>query len=253
MTSPRAALEATIASKRLFRVARSLALTAVPTLADASSVDVVESLCHDCHDSARTPGQVAGGIRLRSAAYLRARGGEARHTYAVGEVRPVLPTPPSWQGLTRPRLICRLDQDSRWPARDTTRVWLLREAGVHSLIVLPLAVGGVILGVVGLYRRADSAPFDEDDLREAGRLADHAARCLDTVSRHPEERAPARPRNVPYRLRSFRRSAHSKQPTATSRQGSRPDSGSTSSRCPAPGWLWWWAQQKGEACTPRSE
>jgi anti-sigma regulatory factor (Ser/Thr protein kinase) len=110
-------------------------------------------------------------------------------------VSSVLPAPPSWQGLAdlRPRLIRRLDQDSQWPARDTTRAWLLREAGAHSLVVLPLAVGGVVLGVVGLYRRADSAPFEEDDLREAGRLADHAALCLDTVSRHPKEGDPARP------------------------------------------------------------
>ncbi|MFD5029270.1 SpoIIE family protein phosphatase [Streptomyces sp. NPDC058405] len=194
MPSRTATVQAPITSQKLFRASQELAEAAVPELADASSVDVLEVLLRG---DAPPPGPVDADMRLRRAAFHSAhsaRGGGVRSPYAVGDVSRIPPATPCRRSLIdlRPRLIRDLDHDSRWLARYPTPARLLREAGAHSLIVLPLTVRGVALGLAVLYRRADSAPFEEEDLHAAAKLADRAARCLDTIRRHIQEHALAR-------------------------------------------------------------
>ncbi|MFE4911014.1 SpoIIE family protein phosphatase [Streptomyces sp. NPDC056652] len=178
-------------SRRLFQVAGELAGAAVPKLADASSVDVLEVLLRG---DVPPPGPVDGSRKLRRAAFLSTRGESARGAYEVGEVSLIRPATPYGQSLAdlRPRLIRHLNHDSRWLVRDPRRARVLREARTHSLIVLPLTIRDVVLGLFVLYRRDESSPFDENDLREAAALADRAARCLDTVRRQIDEEALAR-------------------------------------------------------------
>ncbi|MEU0277482.1 SpoIIE family protein phosphatase [Streptomyces sp. NPDC006195] len=178
-------------SRRLFQVAGELAGAAVPKLADASSVDVLEVLLRG---DVPPPGPVDGSKRLRRAAFVSTRGEAARGAYEVGEVSLVRPATPYGQSLfdLRPRLIRHLNHDSRWLVRDPRRARVLREARAHSLIVLPLTIRDVVLGLFVLYRRDESSPFDENDFREAATLADRAARCLDTVRRQIDEEALAR-------------------------------------------------------------
>ncbi|MFF2847923.1 SpoIIE family protein phosphatase [Streptomyces sp. NPDC058001] len=188
MTSRTTAPTTDAASRPLFRVARKLADTAVPKLADATSVDVLDLLLHG---AAPPPGPVDATVPLRRAAFLSRRGAAARGAYAVGEVSLIPPATPYRHALSdlRPRLIHDLYRDAGWLARDPRRARLLRAAGAHSALVLPLTVGGVVLGLFVLYRRTGSTPFDEADLREAGRLADDAALCLDRERRRTEEDA----------------------------------------------------------------
>jgi anti-sigma regulatory factor (Ser/Thr protein kinase) len=163
----------------------------VPKLADVSTVDVLDLLF--CGD--RPPlGPVGRGDHLRRAAFSSARGEGERSACAVGDVSRIPPATPYWQSLLdlRPRLIRHLDHDSQWLALDPVRARLFREAGAHSLIALPLTVGGTVLGLWVLYREADSAPFDERDLREAKRLAEHAALSLDVVRRQIQVRSLSR-------------------------------------------------------------
>ncbi|MEV8393549.1 MULTISPECIES: SpoIIE family protein phosphatase [unclassified Streptomyces] len=178
-------------ARRLFQVAGKLTADAVPKLADASSVDLLEVLLRG---GVPPPGPVDGSKQLRRAAFLSTRGEAARSAYAVGEVSRIRPATPYGQSLSdlRPRLIRHLNHNSRWLVRDPRRARLLREAGAHSLIVLPLTVRGVVLGLFVLYRRHESSPFNENDLREAARLADRAAQCLETVRRQIDEDALAR-------------------------------------------------------------
>ncbi|MFE4424503.1 SpoIIE family protein phosphatase [Streptomyces sp. NPDC056817] len=91
-----------------------------------------------------------------------------------------------------PRLIRELNEDTGWLAHDAAHARVMREARVHSLIVVPLVVQGVVFGLVALYRRADSAPFDVGDLQAAAKFADRAALCIDFVRRHIQERTHVR-------------------------------------------------------------
>ncbi|MFJ2648042.1 SpoIIE family protein phosphatase [Streptomyces sp. NPDC087420] len=180
-----------VLSRKLFQAAQNLTGAAVPTLADASSVDVLEQLLRG---EVPPPGPVHGSEQFRCAAFATTREDVARSAYAVGGTSHVPHATPFRQSLSdlRPRLIRHLSHSSRWLARDPGRARLIREAGAHSLIVLPLTVRGVVLGLFVLYRLAGSNPFGEDSLQEAARLANRAALTLDTVRRRIEEDALAR-------------------------------------------------------------
>ncbi|MET9481596.1 SpoIIE family protein phosphatase [Streptomyces sp. NPDC006638] len=180
-----------VLSRKLFEAAQNLTGAAVPTLADASSVDVLEQLLRG---EVPPPGPVHASEQFRAAAFATTRGDVARSAYEVGGTSHVPHATPFRQSLSdlRPRLIRHLSHSSRWLARDPGRARLIREAGAHSLIVLPLTVRGVVLGLFVLYRLAGSNPFGEDSLQEAVRLANHAALTLDTVRRRIEEDALAR-------------------------------------------------------------
>jgi len=66
-----------------------------------------------------------------------------------------------------------------------------RQAGAHSLMVIPLAARGVIIGIVVLYRLAGSDPFTADDLSLARDLVTRAAVSIDNAWLYTRERATA--------------------------------------------------------------
>ncbi|MEJ8667555.1 GAF domain-containing protein [Streptomyces sp. MS1.AVA.1] len=80
-----------------------------------------------------------------------------------------------------PRLIRRLDQDTEWLALDPVRARALREAGVHSMMVVPLSARGVVLGLVCFYRAQCPDAYEDDDLALAVQLAARTAVCLDNA------------------------------------------------------------------------
>ncbi|MGI5134275.1 ATP-binding SpoIIE family protein phosphatase [Streptomyces sp. CA-106110] len=176
----------------MFRTAEKLAEAAVPELGDIVTVELLELTLRG---EAPPPGTLCGSTPLRRAAFRSLRGaGGARPAYAVGDMSPIPPTTPYRQTLAhlRPRLIRELNDDSPWLARNSARARVMREARVHSLMVVPLVVRGVALGLVALYRQADSAPYDAGDLQAAATFAEHAALCIDLVRRRIQERARAR-------------------------------------------------------------
>ncbi|MER6129510.1 ATP-binding SpoIIE family protein phosphatase [Streptomyces sp. NPDC001795] len=187
----RAELESTAmgTGSDVFQAAGMLAETAVPALADIVTVELSDLTLRG---EASTPGPLCDGTALRRAAFQSVRG--VRAAYAVGDVTLAPPATPYRQSLTdlRPHLVRDLKRDGRWLAHDVARARAVRETKAHSLIVVPLVVHGVVLGLVGLYRRADSAPFDVGDLRAAVSFADRAARSLDIVRGRIQERAHAR-------------------------------------------------------------
>ncbi|MFE4957087.1 SpoIIE family protein phosphatase [Streptomyces sp. NPDC056653] len=178
-------------SPDVFRTAQKLAEAAVPELADIVAVEVLELTLRG---EALPPGALCGKSPLRRAAFQSLQGARVRPAYAVGDVSQIPPATPYRQSLTDlcPRLIRDLNQDSRWLAHDPMRARVIGEARAHSLMVIPLVVQGVVLGLVALYRRADSTPFDVGDLQAAARFADRAALRLDIVRRHIQDRVCAR-------------------------------------------------------------
>ncbi|WP_377266839.1 SpoIIE family protein phosphatase [Peterkaempfera sp. SMS 1(5)a] len=184
-SSPAAPAEA---AQDIFRTAQALADNAVPGLADLAAVEVSELALHG--DTA-PPGPWDIHAAFRRAAFrsvpLKA-GGAA---YMVGEVSRLPSKTPYLKSVRdlRPRVVRELSPQPHWLARDPDRARCIAETGMHSMIVLPLAVEGAVLGLVTLYRRADSPPFEAQDLRVAGDLAARAARCLDLVRRSAQEKS----------------------------------------------------------------
>ncbi|GAX57940.1 GAF domain-containing protein [Streptomyces olivochromogenes] len=239
------------ASQDIFHTADKLARNALAELADIVAVEVSELMLHG---EANTPGPFCTSAPLRRAAFQSAPGAELRPAYAVGEVVRIPAATPYRQSLTdlRPRLIRDLKRERRWLARESALARAVRAAQAHSLIVIPLVAQDVVLGLVGLYRRADSAPFDGGDLegppssRTAlrGVWTSSAAACKGALTRVSC--------NAPSFPKSFRPSAHWMPPKGTSRRMAPAASGSTSFPCPARGWPWWWEQHKDRAPPPPS-
>ncbi|MGW1257749.1 SpoIIE family protein phosphatase [Streptomyces sp. NPDC002513] len=169
------------------RTADELAEVAVGRVADAVSVDVFDCVCRgDAPDA----GPVAGEITFRRVAFRSTEAASLQPAYAVGETASYgFPTPLT-QALAdlRPRLIPRIDEDGEWLAHDPVRRDRIRSGRVRSLMVVPLAARGIVLGVASLYRSVTAAPFDQDDLTVAAELAAQTALCVDNARRYARER-----------------------------------------------------------------
>jgi len=65
------------------------------------------------------------------------------------------------------------------------------DLGVHSLIVVPLAARGMVLGVMTLWRSRRPDPFEADDLTLAQELASRAAVAIDNARRFTQQQQTA--------------------------------------------------------------
>ncbi|MFF3460193.1 SpoIIE family protein phosphatase [Streptomyces sp. NPDC002730] len=81
------------------------------------------------------------------------------------------------------------------------------DLGVHSLIVVPLAARGLVLGTMSLWRSRRPDPFEADDLTLAQEIASRAAVCIDNARRYTQQQQTALtlqrsllPRAVPHQL-----------------------------------------------------
>ncbi|WP_327325356.1 SpoIIE family protein phosphatase [Streptomyces sp. NBC_01210] len=177
----------------VFRTAQELADVAVPGLADVVEVDVLDSVMHG---DAPSPGPLLNQVTLRRAGFQAAAPEAVRSSYEVGDVRVMrygYGTPYA-QSLTdlRPRLIRALDKDGGWPTRDPDQARMLREAGAHSFMAVPLAARGVVLGIAAFFRTKRAPPFEEADVSVAADLVARAAVCIDNARRYTREHTLAR-------------------------------------------------------------
>ncbi|MFJ3235299.1 SpoIIE family protein phosphatase [Streptomyces sp. NPDC086787] len=174
----------------LARTAEELAETVVGRVADAVSVDLLDSVYRG---EAPEPGPVPSEVTFRRTAFRATEDSGLQPAYATGDKASYgFPTPLT-QCLAdlRPRLIRKVDENSTWLAHDPLRASRMRAARVHSMMIVPIAARGVVHGVVSFYRSVTSEPFDEDDLTIVGELAAHTALGLDNARRYTRERAAA--------------------------------------------------------------
>ncbi|MGW2747381.1 SpoIIE family protein phosphatase [Streptomyces sp. NPDC001450] len=173
----------------LARTAEELAETTVGRVADAVSVDLLDSVYRG---EAPEPGPVPAEVTFRRTAFRATETSGLQPAYATGDKASYgFPTPLT-QCLAdlRPRLIRKVD-DATWLAHDPLRADRMRAARVHSMMVVPLAARGVVHGVASFYRSVSSEAFDEDDLTIVGELAAHTALGLDNARRYTRERTAA--------------------------------------------------------------
>jgi PAS domain S-box-containing protein len=166
------------------RTAQELADTAVPGFANAVAVDLLESVL-----TGDAPlGPVSARLPMRRAGFSAREG--AYGAYPVGSASYYgFPTPYT-QALAdlQPRLVEAVPPAGQWLIHDRARAEFIARLGVHSLIVTPLTVHGLVLGLVAFYRdRSRPEPFDEEDVSLAMRLTAVAALCIDNARRFTRE------------------------------------------------------------------
>ncbi|MFE0700843.1 SpoIIE family protein phosphatase [Streptomyces sp. NPDC058872] len=171
----------------LERTAQELADAAVPDLADAVTVDVLDSLAASGEPG---PGLI-GGNALRRLGKAPLTGSAVTEVLApLGRTLAFPAAAPYSQALAdrRPFLVARLDAQAIAPAaRHSTAPATLLGLGVHSFMMVPLLARGVVLGLASFYRSRPLGPFTEDDLALAGELAARAAICVDNARLYHRE------------------------------------------------------------------
>ncbi|MBT2449597.1 SpoIIE family protein phosphatase [Streptomyces sp. ISL-43] len=165
----------------LEQTARELAGVCVPQVADVATVDVLDSVLHGL----RTATPPTGPARFRALAVVSAYPTEAtRAADPVGDLAQYDTDRLVTQCVNTGRTVVRATvtgADLRRIARDDTAATLLAAAGLHSYLAVPLIARGEVIGVVGLQRARNPAPFDGDDVILAGELAARAAVCIDNA------------------------------------------------------------------------
>ncbi|MFF0201439.1 SpoIIE family protein phosphatase [Streptomyces sp. NPDC005017] len=174
-------------SLELERTAQELADLAVPRLADAVTVDVLDSLARGDEPG---PG-LAGGVALRRLGKAPLTGSAVIAALApLGRTLSFPVAAPYSQVLAgrHPYLLARLDADVVAPAaRHTGRPAHLLTLGVHSFMMIPLVARDLVLGVATFYRTQPLGPFDSDEAALAAQLAARAALSIDNARLYQRE------------------------------------------------------------------
>jgi hypothetical protein len=176
------------------RTAEELLEVAVPQLADVGAVDLLGTVI-DGEDLARQARHEK--LRLQRVAMRWSGGSPASADYAsissmetnpaslhhrlmVAGLPMFLPT----FGAMSTEQIMQLDVGV-----GRERLLVAREAGAHSLMIVPLTARGVIMGLVVMYRLRGSRPFSGADLWLARDLVSRASLSIDNARLYTRERA----------------------------------------------------------------
>ncbi|WAP60709.1 SpoIIE family protein phosphatase [Streptomyces sp. S465] len=170
--------------------ARQLADLAVPRLADFVSVDLLTSLDAGGEPP---PGPVAGPVTMRRTAQLSVLQRTPESAVALGaEVTCPEPSPPA-EWLAMPPATYRMTDPAlaRWADHEPAQFARLRDAGTHSVMVVPLRARGATLGVAVFLRHRNPEPFERDDLLLAEEITARTAVCIDNARRYTREHTTA--------------------------------------------------------------
>ncbi|MFH8735709.1 SpoIIE family protein phosphatase [Streptomyces sp. NPDC017964] len=168
------------------RTSRDLASVATHDFADATSVDLVDAVLQG--DEAPAP-PLSTDVPLRRAAFEST--GDTHALYPVGETSQFVSPSPYMQVLIdlTPRLLDPKISASDWLMHDAARAGALRDAGIHSMIIVPLSFHGRVLGLVSFYRgRQNSVAFDTSDVALAKQLSAKASAHLENARCYTRER-----------------------------------------------------------------
>ncbi|MFE1409814.1 SpoIIE family protein phosphatase [Streptomyces sp. NPDC058746] len=171
----------------LERTSQELADLAVPRLADAVTVDVLDALANGDEPGAG----LRGGVALRRLGKAPLSGSEVTDILApLGRTLSFPEAAPYTQALAARQtfLIARLDQQAIAPAAlHTAKPAQLLAVGVHSFIMAPLLARETVLGVATFYRTRPTGPFGSEDVTLAGELTARAALSIDNARLYHRE------------------------------------------------------------------
>ncbi|MFE0804716.1 SpoIIE family protein phosphatase [Streptomyces sp. NPDC058812] len=172
----------------LRRTAEELSGFTVPELADGCAVDLLESVLR-FQEGDRFEGE-AGTPELRAMAVSEIPGldlapdpvGQVSVYTADRLVRMCLTT-------RKPVLVTRMEpSDFHAVAPTRQAAELMRRAGVHSYLAVPLIARGVLLGLADFIRTGSRSPFTRADVALAMELASRAAVSIDNARLYGRER-----------------------------------------------------------------
>ncbi|MEU9975410.1 SpoIIE family protein phosphatase [Streptomyces sp. NPDC051014] len=165
----------------LERTAAELADVAVPELADVAAVDLLDRVVEG-RRSTLGPAEPAVLRALAVRADQEAYAVQAADT--PGTVARYAPDRLVTECVrTGEAVLVRQVGDADLPriSRSPEAAALLRRAGLHSYLAVPLIARGEVLGALDLKRTRNPAPFDDDDLLLARELASRAAVQIDNA------------------------------------------------------------------------
>ncbi|MFJ5227256.1 SpoIIE family protein phosphatase [Streptomyces sp. NPDC088400] len=173
------------------RTAEELAGLVVPTLADFSTVDLLDSVLRG---EEPVEGPVDTAVTLRRVAHLAADPLVTTGAVDLGGLETYPDASPPARCLTtgRPALSRRGDPEfTVWAAANDIRQAMVDDLGVHSLLAVPLRARGITLGVAVFTRGTRPDSFEDDDAVLAEELAGRAAVCIDNARRYTREHTTA--------------------------------------------------------------
>ncbi|GAA2827994.1 SpoIIE family protein phosphatase/ATP-binding protein [Kitasatospora paracochleata] len=168
------------------RTCEELAEALVPALADYAAVDLLDEVLRG-----DDPGPEPVTTMRRTALTGITTEPMLLHT---GEPVPIVPGTPRAQSLAERRSVVEPDLAyaiDLWAADHPEAAAKAREQGLHSLIAVPLSVGGAVLGIATFWRSARPDSFDQEDLSLAEELVARAAVCIENARRYTREHAMA--------------------------------------------------------------
>ncbi|MBJ7905656.1 SpoIIE family protein phosphatase [Streptomyces sp. NPDC003656] len=165
----------------LERTACELAEVAVPVLADVAAVDLLDAVL-DGRRSTLTPTQTAV---IRALAVRPEDGGDAvRAADTPGGIARYAPDRLVTECVRTGEVVlvrAVTEEDLPRIARSAEAAEMLKRAGLHSYLAVPLIARGEVLGALDLKRTSNPVPFDEDDVLLARELAARAAVQIDNA------------------------------------------------------------------------
>ncbi|MEV0976518.1 SpoIIE family protein phosphatase [Streptomyces sp. NPDC049915] len=165
--------------------ARELAEGMVPHLADHASVDLLRPVTRG-----EEPAQAQAGPLVRVGA-CSVGAQPPGPTHPQGEPVEFASGTPQARCLVEGRAVLEPVLPPDWFSTQGRQGAHAPNLYVHSLIVVPLAARGLVLGVMTLWRAGRPDPFETDDLTLAQELAARAAVAIDNARRFTQQQQTA--------------------------------------------------------------
>ncbi|HEX2298072.1 MAG TPA: PAS domain-containing protein, partial [Pseudonocardiaceae bacterium] len=168
------------------RTAQELVDVAVPALADFAAVELLDAVRHG---DGMPPAVPAGPVSMGRVAVRSILGDGPVSSYAAaGPVRHPA-TSPVARCLSQGRGAVYEVSDpaiARWAQEDPQAAWI-RQAGMHSVMVVPMRAKGATLGVALFGRHTRPESFEADDVWLAKELTAQAAMSIHSARRPARE------------------------------------------------------------------
>jgi GAF domain-containing protein/anti-sigma regulatory factor (Ser/Thr protein kinase) len=169
---------------------RELCDVVVPSIADFACVDLRDRLITDAELPRDRPDDETQ-LRRVARAFSESLGGEWSHRVRVGSLLALPRNTPSGLALqtNQPVLVPHVDRRTAeyCAAGRGGGTALIQLFEGRSMLTLPLAARGTVLGILTLLRAGDRPPFDETDASYLRELAARAALSVDNARLHRME------------------------------------------------------------------
>ncbi len=165
--------------------ARELAEVMVPHLADHASVDLLQPVTRG-----EEPAQALAGPVVRVGA-CGVGAQQAGPPHPQGEPVQFAPGTPQARCLAEGRPVLDPVIPADWFSTGGRQGTHAPDLSAHSMIVVPVAARGLVLGVMTLWRSRRPDPFEADDLTLAQELASRAAVSIDNARRFTQQQQTA--------------------------------------------------------------